>query len=63
MGVDPGADPTFGSNRLLLRGHRTHLENLTGLGQLPPAGSWIIVGGVRTSGGSGSPATVFGLIP
>jgi kynurenine formamidase len=63
MGIDPGADHTFGSNRLLLHGHRMHLENLTGLGQLPSAGAWIIVGGVRTRGGSGSPATVFGLIP
>jgi kynurenine formamidase len=63
MGVDPGADHTYSSNRLLLHGHRIHLENLTGLGQLPPAGAWIVVGGVRTRGGSGSPATVFGLIP
>lgn len=63
MGIDPGADHTYASNRLLLHGHRVHLENLTGLGQLPPAGAWIIVGGVRTRGGSGSPATVFGLIP
>jgi hypothetical protein len=30
---------------------------------MPPAGGWIIVGGVRIRGGSGSPATVFGLIP
>lgn len=28
-----------------------------------PAGGWIIVGGMRIRGGSGSPATVFGLIP
>jgi len=63
MGIDPGTDHTFASNRLLLRGHRIHLENLTGLGQLPPLGGWIVVGGIRTRGGSGSPATVFGLIP
>jgi kynurenine formamidase len=63
MGIDPGADTTFASNRLLLRDHRMHLENLAAPGQLPPAGGWIIVGGVRTRGGSGSPATVFGLIP
>lgn len=63
MGVDPGADGSFGSNRLLLRDHRIHLENLRGLGQLPAAGGWIIVGGMRIMGGSGSPATVFGLVP
>jgi kynurenine formamidase len=63
MGVDPGADTAFRANRLLLRGHRIHLENLCGLGQLPALGGWIVVGGVRVSGGSGSPATVFGLTP
>jgi len=63
MGVDPGADATFSANRLLLHGRRLHLENLRGLDQMPAAGGWIIVGGVRTAGGSGSPATVFGLVP
>jgi kynurenine formamidase len=63
MGIDPGADTTFAANRLLLHGHRMHLENLCGLGQLPAVGGWIIVGGTRISRGSGSPATVFGLIP
>lgn len=63
MGIEPGADATFGANRLLLREHRIHLENLSGLGEMPPSGGWIIVGGIRIRGGSGSPATVFGLIP
>ena len=43
--------------------HRIHLENLCRLAELPPAGSWIIVAGLRPASGSGSPATVFGLIP
>jgi kynurenine formamidase len=63
MGVDPGADATFSINRLLLRDRRIHLENLCGLAKLPPVGGWIIVAGIRTSGGSGSPAAVFGLVP
>jgi kynurenine formamidase len=63
MGVDPGADTAFAANQALLRDHRMHLENLRGLAELPPAGSWIIVGGIRTQAGSGSPATVFGLVP
>jgi kynurenine formamidase len=63
MGIDPGADGTFAANRLLLHGRRIHLENLRGLAELSPAGGWIIVGGPRPSGGSGGPATVFGLIP
>ena len=63
MGVDPGADATFSVNRMLLHDRRMHLENLCGLGRMPPAGGWIIVGGIRTARGSGSPATVFGLVP
>jgi kynurenine formamidase len=63
LGIDPGADTSFGAGRLLLAGHRIHLENLAGLGEMPPAGGWIVVGGIRVRGGSGSPATVFGLIP
>ncbi len=63
MGIDPGADTEFRANQLLLRHHRIHLENLCGLGEMPPAGGWIIVGGIRIRAGSGSPATMFGLIP
>lgn len=63
MGVDPGADASFAANRALLHGHRMHLENLRGLAELPPVGGWVIVGGIRTRVGSGSPATVFGLVP
>jgi len=63
MGVDCGADATFSVNRMLLHGRRMHLENLCGLAAMPPAGGWIIVAGIRTSRGSGSPATVFGLVP
>jgi|SRR5580658_2475008 kynurenine formamidase len=63
MGIDSGRDPAFAANRLLLSGHRIHLENLRGLAEMPAAGGWIVVGGVRPRAGSGSPATVFGLVP
>ncbi len=71
MGVDPGADAAYAANAVLLGGlagglpggRRMHLENLCGLAELPALGAWVIVGGVRTLAGSGSPATVFGLIP
>jgi kynurenine formamidase len=63
LGVDPGSDETFATNTLLLRRQRIHLENLAHLGKMPPTGGWIVVGGVRNSGGSGSPATIYGLIP
>jgi kynurenine formamidase len=63
MGIDPGADTTFRADQLLLQEHRIHLENLAGLSQMPLAGGWIITGGIRVHAGSGSPATVYGLIP
>jgi kynurenine formamidase len=63
MGIDPGADTSYAANQLLLQDHRLHLENLCGLNQMPPMGGWIIIGGLRIRAGSGSPATVFGLIP
>jgi kynurenine formamidase len=63
LGVDPGNDETFATNTLLLRDHRVHLENLAHLGEMPPTGGWIVIGGVRNEGGSGSPATVYGLVP
>ncbi|MFN2489649.1 MAG: cyclase family protein [Actinomycetota bacterium] len=63
LGVDPGTDETFATNTLLLHDHRIHLENLAGLGKMPPSGGWIVVGGVRNEGGSGSPANVYGLVP
>jgi kynurenine formamidase len=63
LGVDPGNDEAFKTNTLLLKEHRIHLENLRGLGQMPSVGGWVVVGGVRNQGGSGSPATVFGLVP
>ena len=63
MGIDPGTDTSFAANQLLLARRGLHLENLCGLGRMPPAGGWIIIGGLRIRGGSGSPATVFGLVP
>ena len=63
FGPDPGTDEEFRESSLVLHRHRLTLENLTGLGQLPPRGAWVVVGGPRNRNGSGSPATIFGLIP
>ena len=63
IGVDPGRDQEFRVNNLLLHDRRIHVENLSGLEQLPPSGAWIVVGGIRNRRGSGGPATVFGLVP
>ena len=63
FGPDPGTDEEFRESSLLLQGHRIDLENLTGLGQLPAKGAWIVVGGPRNRDGSGSPSTIYGLVP
>lgn len=63
LGVDPGTDERYRANTLLLHEHRIHLECLAGLDQMPPTGGWVIVGGTQNEGGSGSPATVLGLVP
>jgi kynurenine formamidase len=63
FGPDPGTDEEFQESSLVLHRHRLTLENLTGLGQLPPRGAWVVVGGPRNRHGSGSPATIFGLVP
>jgi len=63
LGVDPGTDEHFRTNTLLLHEHRIHIENIANLGSMPTVGGWVIVGGVVNEQGSGSPATVFGLVP
>jgi kynurenine formamidase len=63
FGPDPSTDERFRESSLVFHRHRIDLENLTGLGQLPPKGAWVVVGGPRNRDGSGSPATIFGLVP
>jgi kynurenine formamidase len=63
FGPDPGTDEEFRESSLVLHRHRLTLENLTGLGRLPARGAWVVVGGPRNRDGSGSPATIFGLVP
>jgi kynurenine formamidase len=63
FGADVGIDDTFAVTSLLFHRHRISLENLNNLAQLPTTGAWILVGGPRNHHGSGSPATIFGIIP
>jgi kynurenine formamidase len=63
FGPDPGTDENFRESSAVFHRHRIDLENLTNLGALPPKGAWIVVGGPRNLHGSGSPATIFGLVP
>jgi len=63
FGPDPGTDSSFRESSLVFHRHRIDLENLTNVGALPPTGAWIVVGGPRNANGSGSPATIYGMIP
>ena len=62
-GVDPGQDASFTTNYQVLSQPRLVLENLTNLDRLPPTGTTLIVGILRLSKGSGSPAAVMALVP
>jgi kynurenine formamidase len=63
FGPDRGIDGDFAVSRTLYREHRISLECLANLAQLPPTGAWVLVGGPINRGGSGSPATIFALLP
>jgi kynurenine formamidase len=63
FGPDPGTDENFRESSLVFHRHRIDLENMAHLGQLPAKGAWVVVGGPRNIHGSGSPATIFGLVP
>ncbi|RRQ28821.1 cyclase family protein [Rhodococcus sp. Eu-32] len=63
FGPDLGNDETYPVSEKLYDQHRISLENLTNLGSLPTTGAYILVGGPINRAGSGSPATIFGLVP
>ncbi|MEU7630653.1 cyclase family protein [Nocardia sp. NPDC049220] len=63
FGPDLGSDDTYTVSKLLYHDHRISLECLADLAALPDTGAWILVGGPLYRGGSGSPATIFGILP
>ncbi|MBF6337649.1 cyclase family protein [Nocardia abscessus] len=63
FGPDLGTDETYAVSRLLYGEHRISLECLANLAALPATGVWVLVGGPLYRGGSGSPATIFGILP
>jgi kynurenine formamidase len=63
FGADVGIDDTFAVTTLLFHQHRISLENLANLAALPTTGAWVLVGGPINRRGSGSTATIFGVIP
>lgn len=63
FGPDLGNDETYPSSVKLYDQHRISLENLANLGSIPASGAYVLVGGPINRAGSGSPATIFGLVP
>ena len=63
FGPDLGADPSYPVSTLLYDRRRISLENLTNLAALPETGGHVLVGSPINRAGSGSPATVYGIIP
>ncbi|OZC45802.1 cyclase [Rhodococcus sp. RS1C4] len=63
FGPDLGNDDTYPVSVKLYDRHRISLENLRNLEQLPTTGAYVLVGGPINRAGSGSPATIFGLVP
>lgn len=63
FGPDLGNDETYPSSVKLYDQHRISLENLNNLESIPAAGAYVLVGGPINRAGSGSPATIFGLVP
>ncbi|WP_306363855.1 cyclase family protein [Nocardia sp. CC227C] len=51
------------TGKLLYREHRISLECLANLSELPTTGAWVLAGGPIYRGGSGAPATIFGILP
>ncbi|WNV84515.1 cyclase family protein [Umezawaea sp. Da 62-37] len=63
FGPDVATDSAYTASKLLYREHRISLEVLANLAELPPTGAWVLVGGTVNRGGSGSPASVYALMP
>lgn len=60
---DVGIDETYTVSKLVYRRHRISLEILANLSDLPTRGAYVLAGGPINKSGSGSTATIFGIIP
>jgi kynurenine formamidase len=60
---DAGINEDFSVSTLLYHERRISLENLANLDALPARGAYVLVGGPINRDGSGSTATIFGLVP
>lgn len=62
LGIDPGDDESFATNRYWLQDYRYHLENLTRLEELPATGTTLYVAPLPIVNASGAPARVIGIV-
>jgi len=62
-GIDGGGSRDFAANRALAANGMLHLENLTGLREVPEKDAWIFIGALPIVGGSGSPARILAMVP
>ncbi|MDD9371302.1 MAG: hypothetical protein PV358_14380, partial [Acidimicrobiales bacterium] len=63
FGPDRGVDDSYAVSTLLYGEHRISLENLANLQALPAQGARVLVGGPINRAGSGSSASIFGVLP
>ena len=62
-GVEPGVDTAFTVSRMALANNLVVLQNLANLDSLPAKGAVLVIGLLRLTGGSGSPAAVTAFVP
>jgi zinc D-Ala-D-Ala dipeptidase len=60
--IDFGPSLDFPVRRILAAAQVTGLENLTGLGELPDSGAWIVALPMKTGGDSGDPVRAVALV-
>ncbi|MFQ5878510.1 MAG: cyclase family protein [Acidobacteriota bacterium] len=61
--IDPGRSKDFLAHRVLAAANIYNLENLRGVGRLPPAGATVIALPMKIAGGTGGPARVVAILP
>ena len=61
--IDYGQSTLFESHQILSRGNIPILENLAGLGELPPAGAMLVALPMKIEGGSGAPLRAAAWLP
>ena len=62
LSLDHGPSKEFKTHTTWLPAGRWGVENMAGLGNVPPAGATLVVGAPKVKGASGGPARVYALV-